>query len=468
MIAKKILILIRYGFLIILFVFAGYWGSYLGKLANIGAAYKAKILCAGVFISNRDPQTILNEDLSESLLKWVDVKINWEKKQVTASALLGLVKRTATYREGLGTTLDLNPADQNLTIPTSISTVEDFIRDWPQGEVVDLSHLPVEIDREQLTRAIEYAFTEPDSSRLKRTRAVVVVYQGRIIAERYAAGITPDTPLLGWSMTKSVVNALVGIRVAQGAFSITAPVPVSAWQKTDDPRRSITLDHLLRMSSGLEFKEDYQDLLSDVMLMLLRERDLAGFAMNKPLIVTPGTRWAYSSGTTNIIAAIIRTSFQGDDRAYLAFPQSALFQRLGMLHSVIEPDAAGTFVGSSYMYASARDWARFGLLFLQDGVWDGERILPEGWVQYSVTPTKAAPQGQYGAHWWLSPVGIPIYDPKLAARLPADLYSARGHHEQYVTILPSKKLVVVRLGLTLSPNTWNQAEFIDRILSALP
>lgn len=134
----------------------------------------------------------------------------------------------------------------------------------------------------------------------------------------------------------------------------------------------------------------------------------------------------------------------------------------------MEPDAAGTFVGSSHMYATARDWARFGLLYLQDGIWQGERILPEGWVRYTTTPAEPALHGKYGAHWWLTPRGIPIFNETLAASLPSDLYSARGHFDQYVTIISSKNLVVVRLGLTLSNNNWNQAEFVAEILKAIP
>ncbi len=454
--------------LIIVALAAGwYFSSYFLNIANIGAGYKAKLLCSSVFVSNRDPHWVLKEDLSDPSLKIIKEKIDYEKKQVTAIAPLGIVKRIATYREGLGATLDLKPEDQKLSLEKIIPTDEYSSSPWPTGNFVDLNNLPPEVDAEALAAAIDYAFAEPDPINLRRTRAVVIVYKGQIIAERYGEGITPDTPLLGWSMTKSVTSALVGILVGQEKLSPNKAAPIPKWQSSDDSRRSITLDNLLRMSSGLEFGEEYSDLFSDVVVMLYREQDAADFAIKKPLINKPGTNWSYSSGTTNIISKIIRQTFEGNDREYLEFPRRALFHRIGMYSAVIEPDASGTLMGSSYMYATARDWARLGLFYLQDGVWDGERILPEGWVQYTLTPTELAPQGKYGAHWWLTPNSIPFYEKKLSVTLPADLYSARGHNDQYVTVIPSENLVVVRLGLTLTNKTWNQAEWVAKILAAI-
>jgi hypothetical protein len=179
-------------------------------------------------------------------------------------------------------------------------------------------------------------------------------------------------------MTKSVTNALVGILVGQGKLSVDEPAPVPEWSGPDDPRGAITLDQMLRMSSGLEFGEIYEDPRSDVCLMLFSVRDAAAYAADKPLETGPGGKWYYSSGTTNIISRIVRDSVGGTQADYFAFPRRALFDRIGMRSAIIEPDPSGTFVGSSYMYATARDWARFGLLYLQDGVWEGERILPEG------------------------------------------------------------------------------------------
>jgi len=454
-------------FLVLLLLAGWYFGRYFLHILYIGAGYKAKILCSSVFISHRSPDDVLREELSDSRLKIITQKIDDRNQRVTAAAPLGLVKRTAYYRSGLGATLDLASRDVGKGLQP-IQPPEDYWSlPWPQGNLVDRSHLPDEIDSARLTQAIGEAFAEPDSLHLRRTRAVVVVYKGKIIAERYADGFTSDTPLLGWSMTKSVMNALIGILVGQGKLSIDQAALVPEWQSPTDARRAITLDHLLHMSSGLEFGEQYSSLFSDVVVMLYREKDAAKFAINKPLIHPPGSYWDYSSGTTNILSRIIRQTFAGDDRAYLEFPAKALFQRIGMYSAIIEPDAAGNFVGSSYLYATARDWARFGLLYLQDGVWEGQRILPEGWVQYSLTPLDLAPFGKYGAHWWLGPHCLPIYDATVAATLPNDLFSARGHNDQYVTIIPSKQLVIVRLGFTEQNNVWNQAAFVAKIIKAI-
>ena len=203
-------------------------------------------------------------------------------------------------------------------------------------------------------------------------------------------------------MAKSVTNALVGILTMKGKLSLKGPVPVPEWQKANDPRQVITLDHLLRMSSGLEWVEAYAERpVSDVNMMLLLKPDMAAYVASKPLAAKPDTVWRYSSGTTNLIRRIIRDAL-GTKESYWEFPRRELFNKIGMRSAIWETDASGTFIGSSYLYATARDYARFGLLYLNDGVWQGERILPEGWVAYSTTPTPAAPKGQYGAHFWLN------------------------------------------------------------------
>lgn len=239
---------------------------------------------------------------------------------------------------------------------------------------------PPEINQKQLKVALDSVFRPQ-----QHTRAVVVVYRGQIVAERYAPGFDSRMPLPGWSMTKSVTNALVGILVKEGKLSLLDKNLMPQWNHRGDRRRQITLDGMLRMSSGLRFNEDEGNPLGD----LFGQADAAVYAANQPLEAAPNTKWQYSSGTTNIISGIIRNAI-GSDTDYLGFPRRALFDRLGMKSAVIEPDASGTLVCSSFMYATARDWARFGLLYLQDGVWEGQRILPEGWVQYSPMLTELA------------------------------------------------------------------------------
>lgn len=447
-----------------------YFGNYAVQILNIACGYKAKILASSVFISKRVPDIVLSEELFDPKLRIVRTQIDYQRKVVTASAIFGLIKREARFRSGLGVTLDLDGKANDIDFDSSKYESTPYYSDsleWPLGEIVYFESLPKNVNSKTLNEALDWAFLEPDSLHLRRTRAMVIVFNGRIIAEKYAIGFSKDTALLGWSMTKSVTNALVGIRVGQGKLNLDEPASIPEWQSSNDPRKEITLNHLMHMSSGLKFGEHYSSLFSDVVVMLYRERDTAEFALKKQLIIAPGSRWAYSSGATNIISKILRDTFNGDENAYLEFPRKELFDRIGMTSAVIEPDASGTFVGSSYMYATARDWARFGLLYLNDGVWNGARILPDGWVKYSITPAAQAPNGKYGALIWLGAATLPVYNEQLAAKLPTDLYFMWGHESQFVTIISSLKLVVVRLGLTKREQDWDQAGFIGKIAAAI-
>jgi hypothetical protein len=318
------------------------------------------------------------------------------------------------------------------------------------------------LDPQAVTAAVDEAFAEPGPVPTRRTRAVVIVQDGRLVAERYGAGFGPESALPGWSMTKSVVNALTGVLARDGKLALDAPVSAPEWSGAGDPRRAVTLRQLLHMSSGLAFTETYGNPLGDVIWMLFGTGDAAGYAARKPLAAPPGQRWSYSSGTTNILARALRGAVGGAEADYQLFPRRALFELLGMTSAVIEPDAAGTFVGSSLMFATARDWARFGLLFLQDGIWEGRRVLPEGWVTFSVTPAPAAPDGVYGAHFWLR-LGRG-YAPSGEHGLPPDTYHAIGHEGQILTVIPSHRLVVVRLGLSAGRGAWDHAAFLRRLL----
>ena len=459
--------------LALLFVFVGYFiisNASTFQLAPIGIAYKAKILCSGVFVSHREPQSILSEDLSyPPELGIAGVKINYEDQSVTAS-VYGLMKRQAVYREGLGCTLlsgftEDEVLSQPSALPPLLPENPESVH-WPTGDKIATPEIPPNVDRQLIRQALDMAFSEPDPERLRRTRAVVIVYDGHLVAERYSPGISKDTPLIGWSMTKSVINALVGILVGQGKLSIEEPAPVPEWKEPDDPRSAITLDHLLRMSSGLKFIEEYEDNpASDVNIMLFLKPDAAAYAASMPVEVSPDEKWSYSSGTTNIISRIIRHTV-GNQGDYAAFPRKALFNRIGMRSAIMEMDASGTFVGSSFMYATARDWARFGLLYLQDGIWQGERILPEGWVKYSTTPTPRAPKGRYGAHFWLNRGDPENPEDRPFPQLPTDLFLAWGFQEQQTVIFPSHKLVVVRLGMT-HQGLWGLESFVTDVLKAI-
>ncbi|MFC1608412.1 serine hydrolase domain-containing protein [Candidatus Latescibacterota bacterium] len=445
----------------------GYGDYYLWKLLRTATGIEAKILCSGVFISNRTPESILNEDLHKRV-NYIHLEVNANDRVVTATAF-GLIKRQAVFRSGLGSTLLDGVTVDDFRKPLMID-LEPKPRGqrrllWPVGETIPDDPLPSNVNTLVLQTAIDKAFSEPNPERKRLTRAVVVVYDGVLVAERYEPGFKADTPLVGWGMAKSVINALVGILVKQGKLSLDDPVTVPEWSDTDDPRREITLDHLLRMSSGVEF-DDSKPPLTDTVVML-ENTDMAAYAASKPLVASPGKSFNYSSGTTLIISRLIRDALGGGDEAYFTFPRRALLDTLGMRKTVLETDGSGTFVGSSYIYATARDWARFGLLYLQDGVWEGERILPEGWVEYSITPSPADPMGEYGAHFRTNASCDKNGAQGQWPGLPSDAFFALGHDGQSLTIIPSRKLVVVRLGLTKHQEDWDLEAFITDVLNSI-
>jgi len=465
---KKALKWIAVVFCLVLIGVIGYAVNFVRSNGPVGTGFAAKNLCSAVFVSGRDPAVVINEDLAFLASYKVSAEVDRDEGSATAS-IYGFAKRKAVYRPGLGCalapmgaggTIERGPAPKPALAPEEFDLIP-----WPRGELVS-GDLPPGVDKAKLDLAMDWAFAEPDPQRLIRTRAVVVVYQGAIIAERYAEGYGKYTPLIGWSMTKAVTNALVGILVKQGKLDVSQPAPVPEWSDPTDPRNRITLDQLLRMSSGLQFQEEYEETpLSDCNVMLFIEPDAAAFAANKPLEAAPDEKWSYSSGTTNIISRVVRQTVPGGLLDYHNFPRRELFDRIGMNSAILETDPSGTFVGSSFMYATARDWARFGLLYLNDGVWLGERVLPEGWVEYSTTPTPNTLPGKrgYGAQFHLNSGGAWM------PSLPGDVYAMLGYDGQSVTVLPSSGLVVVRLGLTPdNSGGWGHETFLNKVINALP
>jgi CubicO group peptidase (beta-lactamase class C family) len=241
-------------------------------------------------------------------------------------------------------------------------------------------------------------------------------------------------------MAKSFTNAIAGIMVKEGRLDIHHKTGIASWQ--NDGRSQITLNDLMQMQSGLEWNEEYGN-RSDVTLMLYNSGDVANFALSRPLNHPSGTYWQYSSGSTNIVCYLMRKKFSNDN-AYHSYPAEQLFNKIGMPDAIFETDPAGTFIGSSYIYATARDFARFGLLYLHHGVFNGERILPEGWVGYTSTPASVS-QGKYGSCFWLN-------RSKFYPSAPSDMYSCNGHDGQRIFIIPSKDLVIVVLGYSPKPD----------------
>jgi CubicO group peptidase (beta-lactamase class C family) len=435
---------------------------YAWKALPIYTAYSAKIMCSCAFISERNQESVLAEDLSSFGMAILNV--NYLDSTVTAD-VNGLAKRIAVYREGLGCTLALGKTPEELK-----SEKEHIIKPdqrqannyWPTGDNFVGGEFPAELNEDALESVLNKTFAENDPEHLQGTRAVVIVYKGKIIAERYAEGFTKDTPLVGWSMTKSVLNAMVGILVQMNLLHLDDTHLFEEWSEENDARSQISLDQLLRMSSGLEWEEEYTG-ISDATMMLFNSPNPPGLAMNKALEFPPDSNWEYSSGTSNIISELIRRKIGGTNKQYWNFPHAFLFNKLGMRSAVMEAGPNGTFVGSSFMYATARDWARFGLLYLNDGIWNGDRILPPGWVEYSQTPTPNAPDAKYGAHFWRTK-GEKGSGPDM----PSDAYHLAGYEGQKVVIIPSYDLVIVRLGFSQPESNWDFPGFVEGVVNSFP
>jgi CubicO group peptidase (beta-lactamase class C family) len=431
---------------LILGAFAYVYFSY-GSLARAGTGYAAKNLCSGYFLSGFDPEDVKQQALigASETLAHVSYTVDPETRSITTS-LFGLFKRRAIFTPGIGCTL-LSSGEKDVTMPvTALPPFEvSETLAWPKGSATP--------DRsERYDDLVSTAFEDDNPTQPKNTKAIVVIHDGKLIAEKYADGVSSETPLIGWSMGKSVIALMVGLLVGDGALVASAPANVPQWQTDpDDPRTAITLDHLLRMSSGLEFNETYEA-QTDVTEMLSNQADTAAFAASKPLIGPPDTIWSYSSGTTNIISGIVRRTVGDTLQDYYTFSQDRLFRPLGIRTATYEADRSGNFIGSSYLYASARDWARLGQFTLQDGVWDGQRLLPEGWVGYLVSPTPTSDGNEYGAQFWLNRNPTDLDRQRSFPNLPADAYFMNGFQGQIVLVIPSENLVIARFGFSPAQN----------------
>ena len=454
-------------------IIAGAW--YLSNTLPIATGHVAKTICSNAFISKRDAATVFREDIAPVHFLFAISKFDLDEHQKSViSTAFGFARAKAIFRKGCGCTLVDDATEDDirrqtfmnvLPVRTNVEQKNNLL--WPAGERSLKDPKSVGVDVKLLNAALDAAFAEPASDNPRKTRAVVVVYDGQLVAERYASGIRPTMPLLGWSMSKGVTNALVGVLVAKDMLDIHNPAPVPEWQNESDPRRNITIDQLLRMSSGLEFNEAYAP-FSDAVAMFYDSYDFAAYAAQKPLDAAPEAKWHYSSGTANIIARIVRLAAEKEYQNYYEFIHRELFDKLGMHSAVFEADPSGTFVGSSYVFATARDWARFGLLYLQKGIWNNERLLPKGWVGYTTTPTAQAPQGEYGAMFWLNAGAAGNPTNRSWPSVPRDAFAAKGFQEQRVIIIPSRKLVLVRLGNCSYPDAWDDEKFISDLLAAMP
>ena len=430
--------------LLVAFVYAG---NYLSNVMSAGSGFAAKNICSGYFLSGMPGQKVVAEILypASPILANVSFEIDTSGQKVDAN-FFGMFNRRAIYTEGTGCTL-LREGRENMQRVLEMAAISkpDATLPWPRGSAATPTNISLE-------PVLERAFAETNARYARNTKAIVVIHKGQLVAEKYAQGVDAKTPLPGWSMTKSITNLLLGVLVQEGRLRLAQAAPVPHWyEETGDPRSQITVDQLLRMSSGLEFNEEYA-IYSDVTRMLSVEPSAADFAASKPLIAEPGSLWSYASGTSNILAGIIRQTVGGYMQEYYDFTQRHLFLPLGIRTAVLETDNNGTYIGSSYMYASAHDWARLGEFCLRDGVWMDNRLLPEGWMEYSTTPTPNNPLNNYGAHFWLNADPEGTSQTRTWPGLPADAYSMNGFQGQRVIIIPSKELVVVRLGFSGGPD----------------
>jgi CubicO group peptidase (beta-lactamase class C family) len=415
------------------------------RAIRVATGAVADAVCAKTFVSGLDPQAVFTETMDRPgirRLRWL-MRYRLDRAQKTVeTSVLGLLGSRAAFHDGFGCVL-LHGSKEPYLLKSDLDALR-MPKNPPRLPEI-AGPAVVEPADPALKAALDHAFEEPASPPFRRTKAVVVIHDGKVIAERYADGVGVDTPLLGFSMTKSVVNALLGILTLQGRITPSLPAPIPEWRGATDPRREIEVEHLMRMTTGLALDETNSGF--DPSNQMYLYDDMAGFAVTAPLIAPPGTRWHYSSATTQLLARIIRDIAGGPEQA-LAFAWRELFNPLGMRSVTLEFDASGTLQGSANMLASARDWARFGLLYLNDGEIDGRRILPDDWVGFSASATFDT---DYGAGFWTNRSAHPNASGRVRLGIPRDAFFASGYLGQRVVILPTQHLVIARLGDSVDP-----------------
>ncbi len=428
-----------------LLALVGFLGVRLHAFLAAASGINAKVLCSAVFVSGR----VLEEARANSLLvepPAMSVRLDEERREVRVE-LAGLIRRTARHYGDQGCIALPRGVDDVAFSPVEVrSALEDSrTQAWPMGDAEDRSNGASEagIDPGTLAEAVDLAFADPGD----RTAAFLVVHRGRIAAERYAPGIHRDTQLESWSMGKSLTATLIGRLIQQGLLSLDAPAPISEWRSPDDPRGEITVADLLRMSSGLEFSEASQSLVHAVIFGVpdhLRVytgiEDVFGFALASPAEHPPNRVGRYRNCDPLALGAILRRTVEADGEDYLSWPQRILFDRIGIRRQILETDVRGNFILSGFDYGTARNWARLGLLYLRDGVWNGERLLPEGFVRFVATPAPAWEEPVYGGSFWINGTG--------RYSLPSEAFYMSGNGGQRVFLVPSHDLVIVRMGHT--------------------
>lgn len=438
------------------------------------AGMAAKGLCSAAFVAGRPRQNLLADDVlpASPVLRLIGVSVEEAGRSVTAR-FAGLFERRAVLLPQRGCVLDLAPATEPAVADGRAAP--DAGQPWPQG---DAPLPPAEwgsaVDAAGLQHAVDAAFVGAGNPEAANARGIAVIHRGRLLVLRTAPGFAAATPLHGWSMTKTVAGMLAHKRAAETDLSLDTPV-VNAFPKAREPswlagwredaRQQIAVADLLYMRDGLANIENYKP-GGEVPRMLWGAPDVAGFSAASPAEAVPGARWRYLSASANLLSAVVRGRF-ASDAEYWAYPAKALFGPIGATTAVLETDTAGNWVGSSYLWASTGDWARLGLLMLNDGRWGDTQVLPPGWLQRASTPAATQGPGRgYGAQTWR--IGDPDEGDCKGRGLPADAIAMRGHWGQMVAIVPSREAVIVRLGWTFRKEQFDGCKFVASVLQALP
>ena len=435
------------------------------RALEFAAAMSAHHLCAGLWVVGRDyqrgPDQVIAEDMAPfPNLGWQDsfeYQIDQDRRTATVSAPHG-APRSARYTGDQGCViLPTGETDVHFTaVLLTRGTPDPTTHDWPMGDR-NARGTFANVHQAAVEAALDWGMAQPQN-----TRAIVAIYNGRIVGERYAPGFTKDTPQLSWSEGKSLTATLIGLLVQQGHLNIEDPAPVAAWQRDDDPRRTIRLKDLLQMSSGLDFANlgltgptAFSE-ANEHMRVYFDGLDVFAHVLAQPAGIRPGSQWRYRNSDPLTLGWIIKQTVEANGEEYLRFPQHALFDRIGARSPVLETDPYGHFILSGYNYLSARDWARFGLLYLWKGLWLGERLLPDDWAEFVSTPAPGDGGDGYGGLFWLNRGGA-------MDRLPPDAYWASGLMGQTTMIIPSRDVVVVRLG----PSPGNTRPYLNGLVGRL-
>jgi len=440
-------------FALLLFIVGAYYAYTVYPKLDILSGFSSKSIASHLFLAGRSLEFTEKEDNDIPSMNLANNKVNEIEKSVSSTSL-GIKTRKAIYRKGVGAVVVPVRAvikQETYGFPNRQKTPTNLA--YPFGDLPQKDTVYSNIDYKKLKASVNDAFLDTDLV-VKKTRSVLVIYKDQIIGEQYAEGFDENSILLGWSMTKSITSAVLGVMEKQGMVTLNQANLFNEWK--NDDRKNITLKNLLNMNSGLEWEEDYSK-ICDATKMLFIDPDMTTLQLEKPFVGEPNNIWNYSSGTTNLLSRYIRNQFKSHQE-YLDFWYSDLIDKIGMHSMIIETDYSGNYVGSSYGWATTRDWAKFGLLYLHNGNWNGEQLLNPSWIDFTKKPTNTS-NGVYGGHFWMNAGGK-------YPDVPKDMYSCNGFQGQRLYIIPSKDLVVIRMGLKGESN-FNVNTFLSEIIGSI-